>query len=147
MPKKVALAYSGGLDTSVLLRWIRERYQAEVVAVSVDVGEEQNYEAIRQKALSLGAVAAEVVDSRQQFARDFIFPALKANAVYEGKYPISTALARPLISKVVGEVALREGCDAVAHGSTGKGNDQVRFEVSFGCLYPQLQVLAPVREW
>ena len=144
---KVVLAYSGGLDTSVAIKWMRDHYGLDVIAVSVDVGEEANYEAIRQKALRLGAVKAEVVDGREEFVRDFVFPALKSNALYEGRYPVSTALARPLIAKLVGEVARREGAEAVAHGSTGKGNDQVRFEVTLGCLFPELRVLAPIRDW
>jgi argininosuccinate synthase len=131
----------------VAIKWMRGHYGLDVIAVSVDVGEEANYEAIRQKALRLGALKAEVVDGREEFVRDFVFPALKSNALYEGRYPVSTALARPLIAKLVGEVARREGAEAVAHGSTGKGNDQVRFEVTFGCLFPELRVLAPIRDW
>ena len=146
MPK-VVLAYSGGLDTSVAIRWMKEHYQMEVHAVSVDLGEERDYQGIREKALRIGAVGAEVVEAKEEFARDFIFPGLKANAVYEDKYPLSTALGRPLIAKLVGEVALREGAQAVAHGATGKGNDQVRFEVTWACLFPQLKRLAPIREW
>jgi len=146
MPK-VVLAYSGGLDTSVAIRWMKEHYQMEVHAVSVDLGEERDYQGIREKALRIGAVGAEVVEAKEEFARDFIFPGLKANAVYEDKYPLSTALGRPLIAKLVGEVALREGAQAVAHGATGKGNDQVRFEVTWACLFPQLNRLAPIREW
>jgi len=125
MPK-VVLAYSGGLDTSVAIRWMKEHYGMEVYAVAIDVGEERDYPGIRQKALDLGAVGAEVIDAKEEFARDFIFPALKANALYEDQYPLSTSLARPLIAKHVGEVALREKAEAVAHGATGKGNDQVR---------------------
>jgi argininosuccinate synthase len=146
MPK-VVLAYSGGLDTSVAIRWMKETYQMDVHAVAVDLGEERDYEGIRRKALDIGAIGAEVVDAKEEFARDFIFPALKANAVYEDRYPLSTSLARPLIAKLVGEVAMREKADAVAHGSTGKGNDQVRFEVTWACLFPQLRALAPIREW
>lgn len=144
---KVVLAYSGGLDTSVAIRWIKDTYGMDVHAVSIDLGEERDYEGIRRKALDIGAVGAEVIDAKEEFARDFVFPALKANAVYEDRYPLSTALARPLIAKIVGEIALREGADAVAHGSTGKGNDQVRFEVSWACLFPDLKQLAPIREW
>ena len=146
MPK-VALAYSGGLDTSVAIRWLQEKYQMEVIAVAVDVGEERDYDSIRQKALDIGAVKSVVEDGKQEFARDFIFPALKANALYEGKYPVSTALARPLIAKVVAQVAAQEKADVLAHGATGKGNDQVRFEVSWACLCPEMKVIAPVREW
>ena len=143
----VALAYSGGLDTSVAIRWMKERYDMDVYAVAIDLGEERDYDGIRQKALDIGAIGAEVIDAKEEFARDFIFPALKANACYEDRYPLSTSLARPLIAKLVGEVALRENADAVAHGSTGKGNDQVRFEVTWACLFPQLKQLAPIREW
>jgi len=144
---KIVLAYSGGLDTSVAIRWMNEEHGAEVYAVAIDLGEERDYEGIRQKALDIGAIGAEVIDAREEFARDFVFPALKANACYEDRYPLSTALARPLIAKLVGEVALREKADAVAHGSTGKGNDQVRFEVTWACLFPQLEQLAPIRDW
>jgi len=146
MPK-VVLAYSGGLDTSVAIRWMKERWGMEVYAVSVDLGEERDYEEIRRKALDIGAIGSEVIEAKEEFARDFVFPALKANAVYEDRYPLSTALARPLIAKLVGEAALREKAEAVAHGATGKGNDQVRFEVTWSCLFPQLQQLAPIREW
>jgi argininosuccinate synthase len=146
MPK-VVLAYSGGLDTSVIIRWLKEERGFDVHAVSIDLGEERDYEGIRKKALAIGAVGAEVIDAKEKFASDFIFPALKANAVYEDQYPLSTALGRPLIAKLVGEVAVREKADAVAHGATGKGNDQVRFEVTWSVLFPQLRKLAPVREW
>ncbi|MBN1460526.1 MAG: argininosuccinate synthase [Armatimonadetes bacterium] len=146
MPTAV-LAYSGGLDTSVAIRWIKDNYHMDVYAVAIDLGEERDYEGIRQKALDIGAVGAEVIDAKDEFARDFIFPALKANACYEDQYPLSTSLARPLIAKLVGEVAVRERADAVAHGSTGKGNDQVRFEVTWSCLFPQLKQIAPIREW
>ena len=143
----VALAYSGGLDTSVAIRWMKDRYDMDVYAVAIDLGEERDYDGIRQKALDIGAIGAEVIDAKEEFARSFIFPALKANACYEDRYPLSTSLARPLIAKLVGEVALRQKADAVAHGSTGKGNDQVRFEVTWACLFPQLKQLAPIREW
>jgi len=143
----VVLAYSGGLDTSVAIRWMKEHYDMDVYAVAIDLGEERDYDGIRRKALDIGAIGAEVIDAKEEFARDFVFPALKANACYEDRYPLSTALARPLIARLVGEVALREKADAVAHGSTGKGNDQVRFEVTWACLFPQLRQLAPIREW
>jgi len=143
---KVALAYSGGLDTSIAVTLLREEKGLDVVAVNVDLGEEKDREAIRKKALDLGAVASFVVDAKEEFARDFVFQALQANALYEGRYPVSTSLARPLIAKVVGEVAVREGAEYVAHGSTGKGNDQVRFDLAFNILYPDLQVLVPFRE-
>jgi len=147
MPQKVVLAYSGGLDTSVAIRWIKERYNAEVIALSVDMGAEKDYEGIRQKALKVGALKALVVDAKEEFLRDFVFPALGANALYEGSYPLATALGRPLIAQHTVRVALEEGADAVAHGATGKGNDQVRFEVTFAALAPQLKVVAPARDW
>lgn len=145
--RKVALAYSGGLDTSVMVPWLRERYGCEVVAVVANVGQLEDFEAIRQKALASGASSCYVVDVRETFARDYIFPALRAGAVYEGRYLLGTALARPLIAKVQVEVALRTGCDALAHGCTGKGNDQVRFELAYQALAPHLKVIAPWREW
>jgi len=144
---RVVLAYSGGLDTSVAIRWMKEEHGMEVYAVAIDLGEERDYEGIREKALTIGAVGSEVIDAKEEFAREFIFPALKANAVYEDRYPLSTALGRPLIAKLVGEVALREKAEAVAHGATGKGNDQVRFEVTWSCLFPQLKHVAPIRDW
>ena len=146
MPK-VVLAYSGGLDTSVAIRWMREHYDMDVHAVAIDLGEERDYDTIRQKALDLGAVGSEVIDAKDEFARDFLLPALKANGLYEDRYPLATALGRPLIAKLVGEVAIREKAQAVAHGATGKGNDQVRFEVTWSCLFPTLKQLAPIREW
>jgi len=146
MPK-VVLAYSGGLDTSVAIRWMREHYDMDVHAVAIDLGEERDYDAIRQKALDVGAVGSEVIDAKEAFARDFLLPALKANGLYEDRYPLSTALGRPLIAKLVGEVAIREKAEAVAHGATGKGNDQVRFEVTWSCLFPTLKQLAPICEW
>ncbi len=146
MPK-VVLAYSGGLDTSVIIRWLKEEKGFDVYAVAIDLGEERDYAAIREKALKIGAAGAEVIDAKEEFARDFIFPALKANAMYEDRYPLSTSLGRPLIAKLVGEVAMREKADAAAHGSTGKGNDQVRFEVTWAVLFPQLKHMAPIREW
>lgn len=145
--KKVVLAYSGGLDTSVIIKWLKEKYNVEVVAVSVDVGEGKDLEFIKSKALKVGAVKSEIIDAKEEFAAEYIFPALKANAMYEGKYPLSTALARPLISKLLVEIAEKEGADAIAHGCTGKGNDQVRFDVSIAALNPNLKVIAPVREW
>ena len=129
-PQKVVLAYSGGLDTSVIIPWLKETYGCRVVAVVADVGQDEDFPAIRQKALSSGAEAAYVVDVKAEFATGFLFPALRANAVYEGEYLLGTALARPLIAKVQVEAALAEGADAVAHGCTGKGNDQVRFELA-----------------
>ncbi len=145
--QKVVLAYSGGLDTSVAIHWLKETKGYNVVAVAVDVGEEKNYEAIREKALQIGAVDAIVRDAKREFVEEYIWPALKANALYQGKYYLATALARPLIAKVCVDVAHEVGASAVAHGATGKGNDQVRFDVSFAALDPSLEVIAPVREW
>jgi len=145
--KKVVLAYSGGLDTSVSIHWLKERYDAEVVALTVDVGQGKDIEAIRQKALSLGAIKAIALDAREEFVRDFVFPTLRAGAIYEGDYPLSSALSRPLIARYLVEVARQEVATTVAHGCTGKGNDQVRFDVSVGALAPDLEIIAPVREW
>ncbi|MDR7415922.1 MAG: argininosuccinate synthase [Armatimonadota bacterium] len=145
--RKVALAYSGGLDTSVAIPWLRERYGCEVVAVVADVGQLDDFDALRQKALQSGASGFHVVDVREEFVRDYCFRALRAGAVYEGRYLLGTALARPLIAKVQVEVARATGCDALAHGCTGKGNDQVRFELSYRALAPDLRVIAPWREW
>jgi argininosuccinate synthase len=144
---KVVLAYSGGLDTSVAIKWIAEKYGMDVIAVTVNVGNEKDFEIVRQKALRTGAIKAFVQDAREQFVRDFVFPALQAGAVYQGIYPLATALARPLISKVLVDFAHQEGAQAVAHGCTGKGNDQVRFDVSIKALDPSLDIIAPVREW
>ncbi|UOQ92590.1 argininosuccinate synthase [Halobacillus shinanisalinarum] len=144
---KVVLAYSGGLDTSISVKWIQEKYGYDVIALGLDVGEGKDLETIRQKALDVGAIKAIMVDAKQLLADGYLMPALKANALYEGKYPLSSALSRPLISKLLVEVAEQEGAVAVAHGCTGKGNDQVRFEVSIQALNPELEVIAPVREW
>lgn len=146
--EKVVLAYSGGLDTSVSIKWIQEKYGYDVIALALDVGGEgKDLEAIKQKALDVGAIKSIVIDAKEMLANEYILPALKANALYEGKYPLSSALSRPLISKLLVDVAEQEGAVAVAHGCTGKGNDQVRFEVSIQALNPRLQVIAPVREW
>ena len=145
--KKVVLAYSGGLDTSVAIRWIKDTYGADVVAVAVDIGEERDYEGIREKALKVGAVESCVVDAKEEFWNDFLSKALKTNAIYEGKYPLATALGRPLIAKATVEIAEKTGADAVSHGCTGKGNDQVRFEVTYAALKPELAIIAPAREW
>ncbi|HID06114.1 MAG TPA: argininosuccinate synthase, partial [Armatimonadetes bacterium] len=144
---KIVLAYSGGLDTSVAIRWLAEHYNADVVTVTADVGEVKDYEAIRQKALNVGAVEAYLIDAKEEFVRDFITPCLKANALYEDGYPLATAMARPLIAKKTVEIAHQVGAEAVAHGATGKGNDQVRFEVTFRALNPTLRIIAPAREW
>ena len=141
------LAYSGGLDTSVCIKWIQDHYHFDVVAVAVDVGEERDYEAIRAKGERLGAVESVVCDRKQEFWADFITRAIKTNLLYEGQYPAFTALARPLLAKTQVEVALEHGAEYVAHGCTGKGNDQVRFEVTYKVLGPELKVVAPVREW
>src|SRR5438477_1587250 len=146
-PKRVVLAYSGGLDTSVILRWLIERYHCEVVAFCADLGQGEELVPIREKALRTGASAVHIVDLRERFVRDFIFPMLRANAVYEGAYLLGTSIARPLIAKAQVEIAAKEGADAVAHGATGKGNDQVRFELTYAALAPQLRVIAPWREW
>lgn len=146
-PDKVVLAYSGGLDTSVLVRWLIEEKSLDVVAVSADLGQPGDMDEIRLKALDTGAVAAEVIDAREMFAEEFIIPALMANALYQGSYPLATALARPLIARLQVEAAHSHGARFVAHGCTGKGNDQVRFEVATAALDPSLEVIAPMREW
>jgi argininosuccinate synthase len=144
--RKIVLAYSGGLDTSVAIRWLMERYDAQVVTFTVDLGM-VNLEEIRQRALQIGAVKAITVDGKESFIREFAFPALQAGAIYEEQYPLATALGRPLIARYLAEVARKEGAFAVAHGCTGKGNDQVRFDVSIAALAPELKVIAPAREW
>src|SRR5439155_24774365 len=144
---KVVLAYSGGLDTSVAIKWINERYNMDVVAVTVDVGNAKDLDAVREKALRTGAVKAFVKDAREDFVNYFVFPGLQAGAIYEDRYPLATALARPLIALHLVQVARDEGAPAIAHGCTGKGNDQVRFDVSVGALAPALKIIAPVREW
>jgi argininosuccinate synthase len=145
---RVLLLYSGGLDTSVMVRWIQERYGAEVVTLTVDLGQPaEDWEVVVGKARDLGAVDAIVVDAREEFAHDYVLPAIKANALYGGGYPLFTALGRPLIAKLAVEHARRAGCDTVAHGCTGKGNDQVRIEATIATLDPDLGVIAPVREW
>ena len=143
----VVLAYSGGLDTSVAIRWIKEEYNLDVIALTIDVGNDRDLPAIAERAKQIGAVKAMIVDGREDFVRYFVWPALQAGAVYEGQYPLATALARPLIARLLVEVARQEGAVAVAHGCTGKGNDQVRFDVSIQTLAPDLQIIAPVREW
>ncbi len=144
---KVVLAYSGGLDTSVILRWIQETYDAEVIAFTADVGQGDEVEEARLKALETGASKAYAVDLRHEFVEDFVFPALRASAVYEAHYLLGTSIARPLIAKELVRVAVEEGADAIAHGATGKGNDQVRFELTAYALQPDLRVIAPWREW
>lgn len=145
--EKIVLAYSGGLDTSVCIKWLQDKYQYDVIALCLDLGEGKDVEFVRQKALDLGAIRSYMIDAKELFASEYLLPALKANALYEGKYPLSSALSRPLIAKLLVDVAKQEGAVAVAHGCTGKGNDQVRFEVSVMALDPTLKVVAPVREW
>ncbi len=147
MAKRVVLAYSGGLDTSVAVKWLQREMGVEVICVAADVGQGGDWEAIKDRALATGAVEAVVVDCTEEFASDFAVPALKANARYEGKYPLVSALSRPVIVKHLVAAARRFGADAVAHGCTGKGNDQVRFEVGIRALAPDLEILAPVRHW
>jgi argininosuccinate synthase len=145
--EKVVLAYSGGLDTSVAIKWINERYDMDVIAVIVDVGHADDLDQVREKAVRTGAIKAFVKDARDEFVNYFVFPSLQAGAIYEERYPLATALARPLIAMHLVQVAREEGAEAVAHGCTGKGNDQVRFDVSLGALAPDLKIIAPVREW
>ena len=145
--KKIVLAYSGGLDTSVILAWLKERYGCEVIAYCADIGQAEDLEEVRQKALRTGASKVYIDDLKEEFARDFVFRALKANAIYEGGYLLGTSIARPLIAKGQMEVAKREGADAVAHGATGKGNDQVRFELTYYHFDPNIRVIAPWRDW
>src|SRR6478735_9477835 len=149
MAKRVVLAYSGGLDTSVAVKWIQEQWDAEVIALAVDVGQQADdpWDVITNRALAAGAVEARVVDARAEFADEYLVPAIHANALYEGKYPLVSALSRPVIAKHLVDAAREHGADAVARGCTGKGNDQVRFEVSVRALAPDLEVLAPVRVW
>jgi argininosuccinate synthase len=145
---RVLLLYSGGLDTSVMLKWIQDSYGAEVVCLTVNLGQPgEDYAVIEGKALQLGALECHVVDAREEFTRDFVLPAIKANALYGGGYPLFTALGRPLIAKLAVEYARRSGCDTIAHGCTGKGNDQVRIEATIATLAPELKVIAPVRSW
>ena len=145
--KRVCLAYSGGLDTSVILRWLIEEYDCEVVAYCADVGQEEELDGLPEKAKATGAVDCVIRDIREEFVEDFVFPAIRGGALYEGTYLLGTSLARPVIAKHHVEVARETGCDAVAHGATGKGNDQVRFELTFRALAPELTVIAPWRDW
>lgn len=144
---RVVLAYSGGLDTTTCIVWLREKYNAEVITVTVDVGQEEDFSEVEQRAYRAGAAKHYTVDAKEEFAREYIFPAIKMNALYEGAYPLSTALARPLIAKKVLEVAEREGADAIAHGSTSKGNDQVRFDLTIKALNPSIKIITPARSW
>ena len=145
--KKVVLAYSGGLDTSVILKWLIETYDCEVITFSADIGQEEELDQVREKAFKTGASKVYIDDLKEIFVKDFVFPVFRANAIYEGKYLLGTSLARPLIAKRQMEIARLEGADAVAHGATGKGNDQVRFELSYFAIDPQIRIIAPWREW
>src|SRR5882724_7836929 len=145
--KKIVLAYSGGLDTSVMLRWLKEHYSCEVVCYCADVGQGAEMEGLEAKALQTGASKLYIEDLREEFVREYVWTAVKANAAYEGVYLMGTSLARPVIAKRQIEIARQEGADAVAHGATGKGNDQVRFELTYYALQPDIKVIAPWREW
>ena len=147
MKERIVLAYSGGLDTSVAVKWMQERHQAEVVTVTVDVGQQEDLKAIEENSKKIGAVRHYSIDAREEFVKDYVFRAVKANALYEEKYPLSSALSRPLIVIKLVDVARKENATAVAHGSTGKGNDQVRFDVTMKSLAPDLKIVAPIREW
>jgi argininosuccinate synthase len=147
MSGKVILAYSGGLDTSAAIQWLKEKYGLDVITLTADVGNEKDFEAVKAKALKIGAIKAIVKDVREEMVNDYIWPALQADAVYEGQYPLATALSRPLIARLLAQAALEEGATAVAHGCTGKGNDQVRIEVGVNALAPHLKIIAPAREW
>jgi argininosuccinate synthase len=147
MFKKIVLAYSGGLDTSVAIKWLKERYKAKIIAFCADLGQGEDLKEIEQKALKTGASKVYVKDLKEKFVKDYVFPMLRANAVYEGFYLLGTSIARPLIAKEQMDIALKEGADAVAHGATGKGNDQVRFELSYYAIKPDIKVIAPWREW
>src|ERR1700747_3429733 len=143
---KVILAYSGGLDTSVILRWLKDNYRAQIVVFCADIGQEEELGGLQEKALKTGAAKCIIEDLREEFARDFIFPMFQAGAIYEGQYFLGTSIARPLIAKRMVEIAREEKAAAIAHGATGKGNDQVRFELTAAALAPELQVIAPWRE-
>ena len=145
--EKVVLAYSGGVDTSVAVKWLQEKHGLGVITLTLELGGEKDLSAVQEKALKLGALKAVVVDARELFVQHFVFPALRADALYEGQYPLATALSRPLIAKLLADTAREEGAKYVAHGCTGKGNDQVRFEVGLAALAPELKVIAPAREW
>jgi len=147
MKKKIILAYSGGLDTSVLLKWIQEKYEADIITVTLDLGQKEDLTGIEEKAKTLGALKHYSIKAKEEFVKNYVFPAVKANALYQEKYPLSTALSRPLIASKLVDVAEKEEACAVAHGCTGKGNDQVRIEVGVKSLSPNLEVIAPVREW
>ena len=145
--EKIAIAYSGGLDTSVMIKWLKDKYDADIVAVTGNLGQQKEIENLEEKAIATGASSFSFLDLRKTFVEEYIWPALKAGALYEDVYPLATALGRPLLAKALVDVALAENCTMLAHGCTGKGNDQVRFEVTFASLAPHLKVLAPLREW
>ena len=147
MAKKIVVAYSGGLDTSIIIHWLKNKYDAEIIAYTSDLGQGEYLEPLKKKAIKTGASKIYIEDLREEFARDYVFPSLRACALYENKYPLATALGRPLIAKRLLEIAKKEKADAVAHGCTGKGNDQVRFEATFAALNPDIEVIAPLREW
>jgi Argininosuccinate synthase len=145
--KKIVLSYSGGLDTTAILKWLQQTYECEVVTFTADLGDGDDYSHVREKALETGAVDAYVDDVREEFVRDFVYPMFRCNTIYEGVYLLGTSIARPLITKRLVEIAEETGADAIAHGATGKGNDQVRFELGAYALKPNIQVVAPWREW
>ncbi|MDD2212721.1 MAG: argininosuccinate synthase, partial [Clostridia bacterium] len=145
--KKVVLAYSGGLDTSIIIPWLKENYGYEVIAVAADVGQGEELDPLEEKAIKTGASKIYIEDLKEEFVTDYIFPTLKAGAVYEGKYLLGTSFARPLIAKRIVEIAQEEGAEAIAHGCTGKGNDQVRFELAIKALAPEMKIIAPWRIW
>jgi argininosuccinate synthase len=144
---KVVLAYSGGLDTSVAIKWLKDNQNLDVIAVNINVGNERDFSAVRQKALDIGAIKSIVIDAQELFIKYFVFPALQADALYQGQYPLATALSRPLMAKLLVDIAVEEGAVAIVHGCTGKGNDQVRFDVSINTLAPDLRIIAPARSW
>ncbi|MDR0822783.1 MAG: argininosuccinate synthase [Endomicrobium sp.] len=145
--KKAVVAYSGGLDTSIILSWVKEHYNCEVIACCVDVGQGKELKGLNEKAKRTGASKAYIIDAKKEFAKDYIFPAIKADALYENKYYLGTSLARPIIAKKIAEIVKKENADAVCHGATGKGNDQVRFELAFKALIPNVKIIAPWRQW
>ncbi|MCK5403343.1 argininosuccinate synthase, partial [Candidatus Bathyarchaeota archaeon] len=147
MRDKIVLAYSGGLDTSISIKWIQEKYDFDVITMTVDVGQGSNFKDIEEKSKIIGAIKHYSIDAKEEFVKNYIFRAIKANALYEGKYPMSAALSRPLIASKLVEIAKKEGAVGVAHGCTGKGNDQVRFDVTIKSLEPNLKIIAPIREW
>ncbi|MBU0952656.1 MAG: argininosuccinate synthase [Elusimicrobia bacterium] len=147
MKNKIVLAYSGGLDTSVMIKWLKDTYNADIIAAIIDVGQNEDLPAIKKRALNTGALKAYVIDAKKEFVTDIIYPAVKANAIYEHKYLLGTSLARPIIAKKIIEIAKKENAWAVSHGATGKGNDQVRFEITFRAFAPGIKIIAPWREW